>query len=364
MEYRLSKLKDITTYIARGITPKYTEDLTGLCVINQKCIRDYKLLLENARRHDISKKQITDEKVVQKYDILINSTGVGTAGRVVQNFENQIITADSHVTIVRPDSNKINPIYLGYAVKNQQKYIEGLAEGSTGQTEISRQRIGEEILIKFPTDKQVQKMISGFLLNIDEKIKLNNQINDNLKKFIFNQYEKVSQNIETEVELDAITNISSGKRPKIKNDNLSIPIIGASGTMSYTNDSNYNKDIIIIGRVGTLGVVQRYNYSIWASDNTITIDTKYKNYIENYLKTVDYTGLNRGSTQPLLTQSDIGKQKIKFDKNIVENFESNIQVFKNKIWNNINENTKLEELRDTLLPKLMNGEIDLDNIKL
>ena len=58
MEYKLSKLKDVTTYIARGITPKYTDELSGLSVINQKCIRDYKLLLENARRHDISKKQI------------------------------------------------------------------------------------------------------------------------------------------------------------------------------------------------------------------------------------------------------------------------------------------------------------------
>ena len=185
-----------------------------------------------------------------------------------------------------------------------------------------------------------------------------------MQDYIYKQYENIANSITEEVELGGISNISSGKRPKIKDDNLDIPIIGASGTMSYTNESNYGKDIIIIGRVGTLGIVQRYNYSIWASDNTITIDTLYKNYIENYLKTIDYSSLNRGSTQPLLTQGDIGKKKIKFDEKTVTNFEKDIQVFKDMIWNNNNENIRLEQLRNILLPKLMNGEIDLDKIEI
>ena len=112
MKYKVTKLIHLAEYISRGVTPKYTEELSGMCVINQKCIRDYKLLLENSRLHDINKKKVTNERIIKKYDVLINSTGVGTAGRVAQNFENKLFTADSHVTIVRPDTTKIDPIYL------------------------------------------------------------------------------------------------------------------------------------------------------------------------------------------------------------------------------------------------------------
>ena len=166
----------------------------------------------------------------------------------------------------------------------------------------------------------------------------------------------------TSVRLEDIAEISSGKRPKEKNDIGKYPLIGASGIMAYCNEFNYDEDIIIIGRVGTLGVVKRYNYPIWASDNTLTIRTNYKNYIENYLSRFDYAALNRGSTQPLITQADIKKQEILFDEKIVKKFENDTKQLRDLINKNNNQNATLDELRDTLLPKLMNGEIDLDKI--
>ena len=76
-------LGELTEYVARGITPKYSES-NGLIVLNQKCIRDYKVNLELSRIHDINKKNVSEEKRLKKYDVLINSTGIGTAGRVAQ----------------------------------------------------------------------------------------------------------------------------------------------------------------------------------------------------------------------------------------------------------------------------------------
>ena len=150
------------------------------------------------------------------------------------------------------------------------------------------------------------------------------------------------------IKLKDIATISSGKRPNVKGDEYKIPLVGASGVMSYTDSFNYDGEIIIIGRVGTLGIVQRYFDKIWSSDNTLTIKTNYMNCIENYLKKVDYISLNRGSTQPLITQVDI----------------SNLEFIREEIYKNELQNKSLEKLRDTLLPKLMNGEIDLDKVEI
>ena len=155
----------------------YTE-LDGVCVINQKCIRNGTLSLAEARMHNESKKKISNDKMVQLMDILVNSTGTGTLGRVAQVTSKIRATVDSHVTIVRP-SKEVNPLFLGYAVKWRKPYIEALAEGSTGQTELSRFRLGDEITIPLPS-LAVQKGIAETLYAIDCKIETNNKINDNL----------------------------------------------------------------------------------------------------------------------------------------------------------------------------------------
>ena len=185
-------------------------------------------------------------------------------------------------------------------------------------------------------------------------------------KIIRNQYDKfIDELAEYDVvKLKDIANISSGKRPKIKGKEFDIPLIGASGVMAYTDNYNFNEDILIIGRVGTLGIVQRYFDKIWASDNTLIIKTEYSNSIECYLKTVDYISLNRGSTQPLITQTDISNLYIKFNQIKFKEFEKNIKPLRDKIYQNELQNKTLEQLRDTLLPKLMNGEIDLDKIEI
>ena len=180
-EWRKVKLKEFIMYASRGITPKYSETSEGIIVLNQKCIRNQKLNLSESRLHADYLKKVSLEKIIQKYDILINSTGVGTLGRICQNNLNVKMTVDSHITIIRPDINKIDPIFLGYSLKNQQSFIESLGEGSTGQTELKKDRLINEIEIKFPLNIGLQKKISKILSDIDNKIELNIKINDNLK---------------------------------------------------------------------------------------------------------------------------------------------------------------------------------------
>jgi type I restriction enzyme S subunit len=139
-------------YLSRGIGPSYQEQ-GGVCVLNQKCVRDHRVDLSKARRHDSAKKPINGRSL-QFYDILVNSTGMGTLGRVAQVFhlpEETIV--DSHVTIVRAEVDT-DALFLGVNLTSRESEIEDLGEGSTGQTELSRARLGELKIIAPPLDLQ------------------------------------------------------------------------------------------------------------------------------------------------------------------------------------------------------------------
>ena len=142
-----------------------------------------------------------------------------------------------------------------------------------------------------------------------------------------------------------------------------VPVIGASKIMGYTNDYIYNEKIIIIGRVGTHGVIQRFSTRTWPSDNTSVITSDFESIIYQLLKSIDYVSLNRGSTQPLLSQKDIKNTKVAMPTNetLLSTYQKeNNHVLKMMDQKNI-ENQKLTQLRDTLLPKLMSGEIEISD---
>lgn len=133
-------LKDLTLSIARGVSPKYAdEDPTAPVVINQKCIRDGWVSLGPARR--MHNRNVTMDKRASDGDILVNSTGVGTLGRVARWHRGDVFI-DSHVSVVKPDAKTIDPVILAYALLGRQEDIEALATGSTGQTELSPARLG------------------------------------------------------------------------------------------------------------------------------------------------------------------------------------------------------------------------------
>lgn len=181
-KWREKTLGEVTAFIAKGIPPKYveTETQNTIRVLNQKCNRNYEISYVESRLHDLTARLVPANKYIRPGDVLINSTGTGTAGRVAQIFSvPSPTTIDGHMILLRP-SDEIDPLYYGYCIKNYQKKIESLAEGSTGQTEINRQRLQDEIVIRFPNEKELQKTIGMFLFQIDKKIKCNRQVNDNL----------------------------------------------------------------------------------------------------------------------------------------------------------------------------------------
>lgn len=167
-------------------------------------------------------------------------------------------------------------------------------------------------------------------------------------------------------EFSKIANIVSGKRPSIRankcNDETPIPIIGAASIMGFTDKANFTDRILVIGRVGTHGVVQRFSIPCWASDNTLIITSPYYEYANQILQGVDYDLMNRGSTQPLITQGDMKKISVLVpDYETLLKFEDSVRPLMTKLESNIEENNNLAHLRDTLLQKMMSGEINLSD---
>jgi type I restriction enzyme S subunit len=141
--WKRQPVKDMAIFISRGIPPTYNDEAEGI-VINQKCIRDRFLDLNVARRQS---KEVPTNKLVRKGDVLINSTGEGTLGRVAQvltDIEN--CTVDSHVTIVRPDT-RLKRIFFGMSLTALEDYFAKQGRGATNQTELSRSTIEDLRLI-------------------------------------------------------------------------------------------------------------------------------------------------------------------------------------------------------------------------
>ena len=140
--------------------------------------------------------------------------------------------------------------------------------------------------------------------------------------------------------------------------NHSVPVIGASSVMAYTDSVYLSEHAIITGRVGTLGIIQRINEPCWPSDNTLIIKSKFQNFLYQVLNDVDYSSLNRGSTQPLLTQSDLKSWRIIIPPiELITEFESAIKDKIRLIADLNRQNRKLSLLREILLPQLMLGSL-------
>lgn len=272
------------------------------------------------------------------------------------------------------DNTDLN--FLFYALKLCLADFKHISQGTA--TKFLTAQILNNFVIRLPPLPTQQK-IAAILSSLDDKIELNNKINTNLEQ----QAQALFKNWFVDFEpfggkmpegwkvgkLSDIAEITSGKRPPMKQSDfskdVSIPLVGAASVMGYTNQVLYNEPILITGRVGTHGVIQRFSTECWPSDNTLVVKSQYYEYVYQIMCNIDYDNMNRGSTQPLITQSDLGKVEcIIPDEEILNKFEQLASILFSKFHENQQENQKLANIRDTLLPKLMNGEIEVNEVRI
>ncbi|WP_405315717.1 restriction endonuclease subunit S [Methanobrevibacter sp.] len=305
----------------------------------------------------------------------------------VSILDNNEVGAGSTEFIVLREKEGVSDKDFIYYLSNSEYFKEPAIKSMVGSS--GRQRVQRDVVENldiFVPPLDTQKKIGKLLSLFDKKITLNKEINNHLEEqlgLIFNDWFikctpfNKEELIKTEwgiipkswknIELGELIEITSGDRPNEKSENetsdFNIPLFGASKIMGYTKEATYNEDILIIGRVGTHGIVQRVNYPCFPSDNTFVIKSNYYGFIYQILKRIDYDSLNTGSTQPLITQKSLKTVNIILpNKQTLINFEKISKVFFEEIQLNNEEIGILIRLRDTLLPKLMSGEIDVSKV--
>jgi type I restriction enzyme S subunit len=162
--WKTMKLGDVCSFLNRGISPKYIES-GGIMVLNQRCVRDHLVSFDVARRHDARAKKVSSERLLQSGDVLVNSTGTGTLGRVAQLRADPLepTTVDSHVTIVRPARGLFFQQFFGYMLQNVEDELKESGEGCGGQTELGRALLTQKFLVRFPSSVPEQRRIVGIL---------------------------------------------------------------------------------------------------------------------------------------------------------------------------------------------------------
>ncbi|MUT67840.1 restriction endonuclease subunit S [Paenibacillus sp. NEAU-GSW1] len=333
------------------------------------------------------------QRVVSANDILISTVRPNQKhyGIIKQPVPNMI--ASSGFATISANEEMVSPQYLYYYLTQEEitSYLSAIAETSTSTFPAITPSVIKDLEMELPP-KERQLEIAAILSAFDDKIKLNirkNFVLERMAQAIYKQWfvdfnfpdangepyqasggemvwsEELGRPIPSGWSigcLDDIADIASGKRPAGKSETRSeeynIPLVGASSVMGYVNQALYNEPILVIGRVGTHGVVQRCQTECWPSDNTLVIQSEGYEYVHQVLKHIDYPSLNRGSTQPLITQTDVKNTKLALpDPETAALFEQTAGVLYERVENNKRQSEACAALRDTLIPRLMSGKL-------
>jgi type I restriction enzyme S subunit len=263
---------------------------------------------------------------------------------------------------LRPKGNvEILPEYAGFYFRSPK--FRGTVSGMSSIT--TRASLNNSMLAQLTIDVppvEEQKVIANTLISLYKKVHLLEKQNETLESIAETLFKKIIENKTTPSELGTLATISSGKglkRNEFKENGV-FPVVGANGEIGRTDKYFIDEKVILTGRVGTLGKINIYEEKIWISDNVLIIKpNSQKHFYPIYfsLKKVDFESLNVGSTQPLLTQTDLKKVDLELPHSkYLDEFVSQSDSLFLKRSANQRQIKILKKQLNNLLPKLMTRE--------
>ena len=389
-EWHEVPLRELVGYISKGIAPSYAEEAseTTIRVLNQKCNRNFRISYGDSRLHNTLKKKVPPERYVKPDDILINSTGAGTAGRIAQIEDvPSATTIDGHMILIR-SNRKVTQKFLGYALKAHQWEVLQLDEGSTGQTELNRDRLLDEIMINYPVSFDEQNAIVGTLESIDRKLIVNEQLNDNLlaqAQTLYKQFFPYSVQDDLPdgwrigtvgeiIEIHDSKRIPLSGADRAKMEKKIYPYYGAASLMDFVDNYIFDGKYLLLGEDGT--VVDDAGYPIlqyvwgqfWVNNHAHILTGRLGYDVESLymlFKQTPVKSIVTGAVQPKISQANLRSIQVVIppEYNLRE-YNDLVEPLFSLFRANEEECKTLTALRDTLLPKLMSGEIDVSTVQL
>lgn len=301
-------------------------------------------------------------KILSKGDIIISARG--TVGELAIIPSDMAFNQSCYGLRAK---DFVDSTFLYYLLKQSVNILKHNTHGSVFDT-ITRETF-ENISVKLPPLPTQQK-ITRILSSLDDKIELNNKINTNLEqqagalfKNWFVDFEPFGGKMPEGWKvgkLSELINVKYGKDHK-KLDDGNYPVYGSGGIMRYVDQFLYDKESVLIPRKGTLNNVFYINEPFWSVDTMFYTEMKKENiakYVYFFVKGKDLSAMNAGSAVPSMTTEILNAIEVVIPSDeYLEKFENIVSPMFKQIKQCIIENEKLVSIRDTLLPKLMNGEI-------
>ena len=379
---------------------------TGLDAIKRAPIVEYDTGIRCLRIGDISNNrpfndwgytEVEDNNYkkfqLRKDDIIVARTGATIGVNKYIDKDYKSVYNNGLIRIRVKEEN--NPKYVYYLLQsnNYRNFIKTISMGTSTQPNMQMNDLLNLEVPEFDRDKQDK--IVQLLGNIDKKIELNNEINNNLYELAIKYLNEMKSDEEVTLSkfgkiqggyafkskdlLDTKTNNRIIKIKNLRNE-ISADVINSQFVENEVIDKLDNKFKIKKGNVviamtgaelGKTGFIYGFDhYYLNQRVGLVRGITKEKElYLNILLLSQEFQNLlnskGYGSAQPNVSTTDIENITIQNieDDDLMKFYEKVNPIYK-KIILNCEENLNLEQLRDTLLPKLMNGEIDLDNIEI
>jgi len=395
------KFRDICTKIGSGATPKggkeaYCEE--GITLIRSQNVLDFSFSETGLAYINDEQADKLKNVIVEDMDVLINITGDSVARTCMVDKKYLPARVNQHVCIVRANQEKVVPSYLLYILQQKKNYLLQMASGGATRNALTKDMICE-LEVELPSIAEQRKIVA-ILDDIQEKIKLNAQINNNLEQQISALLIAfIEENSTVLAKLGDYLYIKGRigwkglkKNEYLPHSNYRI-INGETLTKSgidwtkagYISEERYMEspeimlqigDILLSkdGTIGKIGYIDSLDFPTSVASGIFVIrnnkpDIISTTFIYFLLRSKLFDAFiaarTEGSVIPHLYQKDFMEFEFPLpNANRMQDFEDITGPMFSQIIENLKENKALATLRDALLPKLMSGELDISELNI
>ena len=376
MGYETYRIADLIDEIAMGpfgsnIKVSCFVD-SGVPVLNGSNLEGFSLSEKTFRYVTREKADSLNKANAHRGDIVI--THRGTLGQIVfipqDSKYDRYVISQSQFRVRCND--KVLPEYLVYYFHTpigQHKLLSNASQ--VGVPALARpSSTFQQIEVVLP-ELSIQKRVVEIISTIQKKIANNQELNDNLQQQAQAIYSSMlidnPDPAWSHGHLSDLITVKYGKDHKKLADGI-YPVYGSGGIMRYVERPLYNKESVLIPRKGTLNNVMYVNQPFWSVDTMFYTEMKLPNvakFVYHFVKAKDLASMNAGSAVPSMTTDILNAMEVVIPSaSALEEFESLVAPMYEAMEANDVQSKALSQMRDTLLPKLMSGEIDVSDIQL
>ncbi|WP_270498285.1 restriction endonuclease subunit S [Bifidobacterium bifidum] len=366
----MTRLGDVCEKIGSGATPRGGKEAykdAGIPIIRSQNIHDWVFQPDGLAFLDDEQAESLSNVEVRSNDVLLNITGDSVARACIVPSERIPARVNQHVAIVRA-GKEINPTYLLASLQSKKTTLLSLASSGATRNALTKRMI-ENLDIDLPS-REIQDSIAQVLDSIQYKITLNNRLNDYLADFASTVFQNQASHIEERIALFDIADIKYGKglaKNELVEDGY--PVFGGNGQIGFYSKYLYEEPQILIScRGAASGKVLVSLPKSFITSNSLIIelkDRRYYEYLKQYFMLHQLYDYATGSAQPQITIDGLRHLTVPYPPfDLIKTLTNQLKAISDCIYSNDIENQALSRLRDTLLPKLMSGEIDVSKVDL